>query len=95
MVTITADPLDINLTSDQIIPLGIYSFIVTVFGIFGNGTVIYASIRYNAINLDKITVLFIRNLAVADILYTLCDILSQTITFIAGRWVLGSIDTVL
>ena len=64
----TVDPSKLNFTVSQLIPLSIFCIIMTIFGLFGNGTVFYSSLRYNAIKLDKVSLIFVQNLAVADIL---------------------------
>ena len=79
----------LNLTTSQVVPLGIFCFLMTFFGILGNGTVLYSSIRYNSIRLDKISLIFVKNLAAADILYTIFAIFPNFITFSAREWVLG------
>ena len=81
----------LSFTTTQLIPLTIFCFLMIFFGLLGNGTVLYSSMRYNAIRLDKASLILIQNLAVADILYTICDILPQFVTYIAGRWVLGKV----
>ena len=80
---------EIHLNPEQILPLGIFCFLMTLVGLLGNGTVVYSSLRYNTIRLDKVSLIFIQNLAVADILYTVCVILPQFATYAAGGWVLG------
>ena len=87
----TADPSKLNFTVSQLIPLSIFCFIMTLFGLFGNGTVFYASVRYNAIKMDKVSLIFIQNLAIADILYTLIVIFPQMITYFSRGWVLGKV----
>ena len=81
--------LDQLFSPAQLVSLGTFCFIVTFFGILGNGTVLYSSIRYNAIRLDRVSLMFVQNLAIADMLYTFCVILPQLITYIARKWVLG------
>ena len=83
--------MDLVFSDAQTTLLGIFCFIMTVFGLLGNGTVLYSSIRYNAIRLDRVSLIFVQNLALADMLYTLCVILPQLITYIAGTWVLGKV----
>ncbi|KAL5263721.1 hypothetical protein ACHWQZ_G008932 [Mnemiopsis leidyi] len=83
--------MDLTFSDAQTISLGVFCFIMTVFGIFGNGTVLYSSIRYNAIRLDRVSLIFVQNLALADMLYTVCVILPQLITYMAGKWVLGTV----
>ena len=87
----TVDPSKLNFTVSQLIPLSIFCIIMTIFGLFGNGTVFYSSVRYNAIKLDKVSLIFVQNLAVADILYTLCVIFPQMITYLSRGWVLGKV----
>lgn len=82
---------ELQFSKEQVIPLGMFCFIMTFFGIFGNGTVIYSSLRYNAIKIDKISLILVQSLALADILYSFCVILPQFITYAAGRWVLGHV----
>ena len=89
MTNSTISTSALTLSTLQISALGIFCFFMTTFGIIGNSTVIYSSLRYNAIRLDKVSLIFVRNLAVADVLYTLCVILPQFITYCAGSWVLG------
>ena len=79
----------LNLTTSQMASLGIFCFLITIFGLIGNVTVIYASIRYNALKLDKGSLIFIHNLAVADILYTVIAVFPAFVTYSAGGWVLG------
>ena len=55
---------------------------ITLLGITGNSLIIYSSARYNAINLDEVSVKFVRNLAVADLLYTMVGILPPCISSI-------------
>ena len=89
------DTSEIDLTPAQSIPLAVYCFFVTFFGLTGNGLVLYSSLRYDAIKLDEVSLEFVRNLALADILYTICIVLPQFVTFAARRWVLGPVYCVL
>ena len=81
----------LNFSAAEIAPLTIYCLVMVFFGLAGNGTVLYSSLRYNAIRLDKVSLMFVQNLATADILYTVIAILPQLITYIAGEWVLGKV----
>jgi hypothetical protein len=81
----------LKFTITQRVLLTLLCFIMAFFGILGNGTVLYSSIRYNAIRLDRVSLLLVQNLAVADLLYTIFAIIPQLITTFAGRWVLGKI----
>ena len=44
----------------QLIPLAIYCFLASVLGILGNTTVLYASLRYNAMELDEVSLVFVQ-----------------------------------
>ena len=77
----------LTLSTAQIIPLAIFCLLVSIMGLFGNGLVVYSSVRYNTIKLDRISILFVRNLAVADILYSLITVVP--LTYFAGGYVLG------
>ena len=83
--------LVLQLNIAQRIPLSIYLSIVTLLGLFGNGTVFYSSVRYDAIRLDRVSVILVQNLAVADILYIISNTFPQAITCIAGKWILGPV----
>ena len=86
----TFSPNTLLLNTLAVVPLATYTLLVTTVGLLGNSLVIYSSIRYNAIQLDKVSVLFVQNLAVADLVYILCNVLPSAVTYIAGRYVLGS-----
>ena len=55
----------LEMTTAQVVPLGVFCFFMALFGILGNGVVLYSSLRYNAIKLDKVSLVFVRNLALA------------------------------
>ena len=78
------------LSSAAIVPLATYTLLITVLGLLGNTLVVYSSVRYNAIQLDKVSVLFVQNLAVADLIYIFCNVLPSAITYLTRRYVLGS-----
>ena len=81
----------VKLNDSQIIPLAIWTTSVTVLGLLGNGLVIYSSIRYNAIQMDKISLLLVQNLAVADFIYILNNVLPSAVTYIAKKYILGPV----
>eukprot|EP00116_Pleurobrachia_bachei_P002474 sb/3462736/ len=85
----------LEITTAQVVPLGVFCFFMALFGILGNGVVLYSSLRYNAIKLDKVSLVFVRNLALADILYTACVIVPQFVTYTVQRWVLGPVYCVI
>eukprot|EP00116_Pleurobrachia_bachei_P006496 sb/3466758/ len=55
-------------------------------GLLGNGLVLYSSIRYNALKLDKISVMLVRNLAVADFIFALLVIVPWFMDSARGRY---------
>ena len=77
-------------TEVEVIFLGMYCTIATVLGLIGNSIVIYSSIRYNAVKLDRISLIFTQHLALADILYIFVVVFPRSITFMAGKYVLGN-----
>ena len=79
----------LNLTSLQMVSLAIFCFLVVILGLIGNVTVLYASLRHNALKLDKASLIFIHNLAVADIWQTVIMAFPSFVTYSAGGWVLG------
>ena len=83
----STDEMDYNLQLKlgQRIPLIIYDLLILSLGLLGNSTVVYSTLRYNAIKLDKISLIFVQNLAIADIFLALSGILPMWITYIAGR----------
>ena len=66
-----------------------FKILVVMLGLCGNGLVFYASVIHQAIKMDKVTVLFVENLAALDFLITLVYYLPTLITLYAKRWVLG------
>ena len=89
MTSTTADPLALTLTTSQIVPLWIYCFLILVLGVIGNLLVIYSTFRYNSIRLDRISLLLVQNLAIADFIYVILITLPVLVTYSAGGWVLG------
>ena len=51
---------DVDWSSSQTLPLLIYCLIATLLGLVGNVVVIYASVRYNAIKLDEVSLLLVQ-----------------------------------
>ena len=63
--------------------------ILVLFGVIGNGIVIYAATQYSAFNLDSVTVYFVQQLAIADMVYSVLITFPCALTHIARGWVLG------
>ena len=83
--------LELTLSIAQVVPLATYCLLMGIMGLIGNGLVFYSSIRYNAIKLDRISIVLVRNLAVADIISTIVVVIPITITYFAGRYIMGDI----
>ena len=83
--------LELTLSTAQVIPLATFCLLAAIMGLLGNGLVVYSSIRYNAIQLDRISIVLVRNLAVADMLYTIVVVIPITVTYFAGRYIMGDI----
>jgi hypothetical protein len=79
-----------NKTERQLL-VGYRSFI-SMSTLIGDTLILIGSLpRYNAIQLHRTLVMFIRHMAVADILQTLCSVLPGTVSLIANGWNLGDI----
>ena len=63
---------------------------MVVIGLLGNGLVLYLSLVHNALKLDSVSLMFVHNLAVSDILLTLLMFLPMLVTLVGRRWVLGN-----
>ena len=68
----------------------VWSILVTLLSLSGNSTVLISSIKYNAIKLDKISVVLIRNIAVADLGSTLFVVIPTIGSVAADRWIYGT-----
>ena len=60
-----------------------------IVGVAGNSAVLYLSLVHKALKLDPITLMFVHNLAVSDILVSLLLYLPMFIVLCTKRWVLG------
>ena len=100
MISVMFSP---NLTSSILLPVTasytesiIYSVILSLgntVGLLGNSLVIAATLdtHINHFKLDRETVIFLRHLAISDVVFILLYPLSILIVYIAGEWVLGSL----
>ena len=77
-------------TEVEVVFLGMYCTTATVLGIIGNSIVIYSSVRYSAVKLDRISFIFTQHLALDDILYILLVVFPRCTTFFAGQYVFGT-----
>ena len=51
----------IDFSGAEIVSLAFYCLVMVFFGLAGNGTVLYSSFRYNALRLDKASLMFVQN----------------------------------
>ena len=63
-----------------------WCFILGMFSILGNTLVLVAAMKYNALKLDKISVMLIENIAFADLCYALVVIAMVGWSIIEGSW---------
>ena len=70
---------------------GAYLIFVTISSLVGDSTILIASIKYKAIKLQRITIVIIQHIAVADLMVVLTDVMPKLISVITGRWVFGSL----
>ena len=68
-----------------------YLLIVLLSSLIGDSIILIASIKYNAIKLNKFLVTIMQHIAVCDILTSLSFVLPTMISLIANRWVLGEV----
>ena len=81
----------IGMSQPTRVVLIIINILIVLLGVCGNVSILYLSKKYDALEMDKISVIFLENLAVADILMALMEFLPMLITLIADRWVLGKV----
>ena len=68
-----------------------WSIITALISLPGNTLILVASLKYNAIKLDRVSVILIRNLAVADLVYAGTVIAPTVSTLLAEEWVYGQV----
>ena len=66
-----------------------YLLIVLLSSLIGDFIILIATVRYNAIKLNKFLVVVMQHIAVCDILAALSFVLPTMISLIANKWVLG------
>ena len=70
-------------------PLISWCLIAVLGSLIGNTTILLSTIRYNAIRLDKISVLLINNIAVSDIAMAVFAVHPTLVSLIYNRWPYG------
>ena len=89
----------VNSTRDEIGEIGYtgrmlligYKSLISTSALIGDTLILIGTLRYNAIRLHDILIIFIQNIAVADILLTVFSILPGVVSLAANRWILGPV----
>ena len=66
-----------------------YHIFVLLSSALGDTIILVASIKYNAIKLDKFLVIIIQHISACDLLTSLSSVLSKNISLVADGWILG------
>ena len=69
----------------------VYLLIVLLSSLIGDSIILIASIKYNAIKLNKFLVTIMQHIAVCDILASVTYVLPTMISLIANKWILGDV----
>lgn len=89
----TSDILDIYIIRGSFTErffMGLWSAATSAMALTGNMTVLVASLKYNAIKLDKISTILIKNIALADMGFSFY-IMSTFVTIVTDEWVFGDL----
>lgn len=70
--------------------MGLWCLLTSFFAFTGNVMVLYASIKHNAIKLDKISSVLIKNIALADIGYSIYIVITF-VSIVNDGWVFGNV----
>ena len=68
-----------------------YRVLLAVSSLTGDSLILVGSLRYNAIKLHKIIVIFVQHMAVADLLFTVFGIVPGAVSLAANDWILGDV----
>ena len=68
-----------------------YLIIVLLSSLIGDSIILIATVRYNAIKLNKFLVVVMQHIAVCDVLSSITYVLPTMISLIANRWILGDV----
>ena len=70
---------------------GVLLALIFLASLFGDTTILVASIKYKAFRLHRIIVAFIQHIAICDLIISIATIFTQSVSLMANRWVFGSI----
>ena len=68
-----------------------YMSLLSISSLIGDTLILVGSVRFNAIKLHTVPVIFIRYIAVADLLVTLSGVLPAAVSLAANEWILGDV----
>ena len=68
-----------------------YRSLISVSSLIGDTLILVGSLRYNAIKLHKILVIFIQHIAVADLLFVTFSVVPGAVSLAANDWILGEV----
>ena len=68
-----------------------YTSTLAISSLIGDALILIGSLRYNAINLHKVMVVFIQYIALADIFIVIFTVLPETVSLALNRWVFGEL----
>ena len=80
-----------NMSTATRVTLTILNSLIILLGLLGNSFVLFASLKYRAVDIDRISILLIENLAAADLLIVIIEFVPMLVTLIANGWVLGDV----
>ena len=73
----------------------VYNLFIVISSLIGDTTILFATIKYNAVKLHKVIVAIIQHLAVCDLLQSLLRVTPIIISLVADHWILGQFMCVL
>ena len=86
----SSDEYGIHNTGERVIWIT-YLLIVLLSSLIGDSIILIASIKYNAIKLNKFLVTVMQHIAVCDIFTSVTYVLPTMISLIANKWILGDV----
>ena len=79
----------IGISSVTEILLILWTLIVVILGTGGNVLVLVGSIKYQALRMDRTSILLLECVAATDLVLALTDFIPNLISLVANRWVFG------
>ena len=69
----------------------VFLIFVAISSLFGDTTILVASIKYKVIKLHKVIVVIIHHIAVSDLIIVLTVVIPNILSIIADKWVFGDV----